>query len=87
MTLLAAAYVLIPRRLTFSIDASLAAVAFLHRPGGTSVYVGHLSIVAGLDELRVRNRAGLRRLHAAFTFMLCEMLVAVCGLSIAAAIA
>jgi len=87
VTLLAAAFVLIPRRLTFAIDASLAAIAFLQRPGGASVHVGHLSIVAGLDELRVRNRASLRRLHAAFTFMLCGMLVAVCGLSVAAAVA
>ncbi len=45
------------------------------------------AMVVLLDERRVRNLVGIKRLQAAFTVMVCGMLVGVCGLAVAVALA
>jgi hypothetical protein len=86
IVVLAATYVLIPRRLTFGLDASFA-MAFLRRPVATHERDFYLSMTVGLDERRIENVAIIGRLYLACTLMLCGLLLGLCGLAVAAAIA
>jgi hypothetical protein len=47
----------------------------------------YVTVAVGLDERRISNLSAIRRLRGAFTLMMCGMLLEVCGLAIAAAVA
>ena len=79
----AAAYLLLAARLSFGLDApSATAVAQQHGP---HEFLSAIAVI--LDEQRLENLAFIERLQGAFTVMVCGMLVGVCGLAIAVAVA
>lgn len=86
VTAVAATYLLASRRLRFAIDAGLASDV-MRRCGMSDVEAFYLSMIPVLDEHRLENARVIRRFDAAFTVMVCGMLVAVCGLVAALAVA
>ncbi|HYV15609.1 MAG TPA: hypothetical protein VE972_06285 [Conexibacter sp.] len=82
----AALYVLAPRRLRFGLTAA-AAASFAERRGIAESTAFYGAVTTGLDDRRAANEQVIRWLHFAFTLMMCGMLLEVCGLAIAAAIA
>jgi hypothetical protein len=86
VAVLAAGYVLVPRHFRFGM-ASREALAVARAPGLESARDFYASMVVLLDERRAKNSAVIRRLDLAFTVILCGMLIALCGLLLAAAVA
>lgn len=84
--ILAAVYVLAPRSLAFSPSAAVV-MAFLSRHRVADAQGFYVAVATGLDDQRVANMATIRWLQAAFTLMMGGMLLEVCGLALAAAIA
>ena len=83
IAVVAAAFLLLAAGLAFGVDArAAAAVAQRH---GSEGFISVLVVV--LDEQRRGNLRSIERLQGAFTLMVCGMLVGVCGLAVAAAIA
>jgi drug/metabolite transporter (DMT)-like permease len=82
---LAGAYVLLPAPLSFGLDACAAAAALRGRPDRDARAV-YAALTDALDRRRIGNATAIRRLHVAFTVMVCGMLVEVCGLAAAVAI-
>jgi hypothetical protein len=82
MTTFMAAYLLLSRPLSFGVDAS---VAWRCAGGDADAY--YVSMIGMLDARRLENLPAIRKLHVAFTAMLYGMLVGVCGLVGAIAIA
>jgi hypothetical protein len=83
--IVAAVYVLAPRRLRFGLTAGGAMALVGQRAEDMrSFYIG---VANGLDRQRVANESVLGRLGAALTLVMCGMLLEVCGLAVAAAIA
>lgn len=79
----AAAYLLLATPLSFGLDAASAtAVAQEHDQGS---FLSAIAIL--LDERRLENLPCIERLQGAFTVMVCGMLVGVCGLAMAVAVA
>jgi len=82
----ATAYVLLASRLSFEPNV-LSSTAVARRHTAADLDQFYLVMTALLDEQRIRNRPSIERLQGAFTVTLCGMLVGVCGLAIAAAVA
>jgi hypothetical protein len=82
ITVLMAAYLLLSRPISFGVDAS---VAWRCAVGDADAF--YVAMVRMLDRRRMQNVPVIRRLHGAFTAMLCSMLFGVCGLVGAIAIA
>jgi hypothetical protein len=86
VALIAVAYVLVPRRLRFGLDAP-AMLAFVGRNVTVDARRFFRAAIANLDERRLDNASVISRLNIAFTFVLGGMLVGVCGLAAAVAVA
>ena|SRR5829696_3557320 len=82
----AAAYLLLAARLSFGLDAGLTA-EIVQRRSITDLDGFYSMVTVALDEQRLANLPAIERLQGAFTLMLCGMLVSVCGLATAAAVA
>ncbi len=86
IAVLAATYVLLGDRLAFGIDASsarnIARDAAVDDLGGF-----YAAVFVVLDERWLENGRAIERMLTAFTVMVCGMLVGVCGLALAAAVA
>jgi hypothetical protein len=89
MLVLASAYVLHPRRLAFSVNASAALDAIRARNAGIledeDLY--HETMIATLTRRREGNQPIVDRLHTAFSVGLLGLLVELGGMSLAAALA
>lgn len=86
IVLVGALHVLLPRRLTFGATAE-SAMGFLasHAIGDERAF--YAAMVVALDEQRAVNLSRILALHVAITVMLGGMLLEVCGLAAAAALA
>jgi hypothetical protein len=78
--------VLVTPQLAFGVD-SASANSILREHPAIDERGFYVSVTALLEKRRLENLPVLEDLHAAFTLMVCGMLVGVCGLALAAAVA
>jgi len=82
-----AGYLLTTPGLPTKVDPQALVQAFERQRELDDLDAFYRTMIGGLGAMRQRGDRELRRLHRVFTYMLCGILVELCGLALAAAVA